>query len=90
MASQGKCLKCKVHYIFCIDGNIFYNHWRKLNTIQCPACGNTLHATTHTNRLTKISFNPSTGKILNDPIIDDKIRDYYLMQERRGVYNVTK
>ena len=56
MAKQGKCFKCKTHYIFRgatgnqIDVKI------KLGNIHCPICYNSLRPTSNMSNLPKVDY----------------------------------
>ncbi len=56
MAKQGKCKKCKTHYVFRgatgnqIDVKI------KLGNIHCPVCKNSLRPTSNLSQLPKVDY----------------------------------
>lgn len=56
MAKQGKCFKCKTHYIFrgATGNNIDVKI--KLAEIHCPVCKNSLRATSNLSHLQKVDY----------------------------------
>ncbi len=50
MASQGKCKKCKIHYVF-VDGDVPRSVVFRVSEILCPACNRPLDKTSNLSKL---------------------------------------